>query len=60
MGISSIATSYFLYVFNGSLSTIRVMTGIEGPYEGFYEGLLVSGLFIGAIIGSLLALIAVR
>ena len=60
LGISSIATSYFLYVFNGSLSTIRVMTGIEGPYEGFYEGLLVSGLFIGAIVGSFIALIAVK
>ena len=60
LGVSSIAGAYFIYIFNGSLATIRVMTGIEGPNEGFYEGFLVSGLFVGSLMGSLLAFYAVK
>ena len=59
MGISSIATAYFLCAINGSLPTIKYMTGIEGQYEGLHEGLLVSGLSIGSLVGCLIALLVV-
>ena len=60
LGVSSIASAYFVYIFNGSLPTVKVMTEIEGPYEGFYEGLMLSGLFIGALIGSFISYFVVR
>lgn len=60
LGISSIAANYLLYIFNGSLPTLKVMTDIKGkPNEGLYEGLVVSGFSVGALFGCFVAFLIV-
>ena len=61
LGISSVASNYLLYIFNGALPTLKVMTDIKGhDHEGYYEGLLVSGFSVGALVGCFIASLIVN
>ena len=49
-----------MYIFNGALSTIKLMTEIDGNNEGLYEGLMVSAIAIGSLIGCVIASFIVK